>query len=86
MATCALLAADVEGNYHYQLHDTQPDVCSPDGFIYHVFQQTRWEEKVEGWYYADLPDPFARALELFVAGYGVLPSGGGAPVLGYPVG
>jgi hypothetical protein len=40
---------------------------------------------LEGRYYADLPDSFACALELFVAGYGVLPSGGNALVLGYPV-
>ncbi len=171
VATCALLAADVEGieraeasgrafaaalrpwgtpaaadtvlwvpasDYGYQIHDTKPDVWEPDGFIFRVVGETRWEEvervidrlaaedsgasmdparralaanligpwvfaeecwaeavrmwrrvpsgeKLEGRYYADLPDPFARALELFVAGYGLLPSGDGALVLGYPV-
>lgn len=39
---------------------------------------------VAGRLYADVPSPFAPALELFRTGYAPLPSGGGFLVLGYP--
>ena len=35
-------------------------------------------------FYADLPDPFTPALEVFAAGYALMPSGDGMLVLGYP--
>lgn len=51
-----------------------------------VFTAERWSRAVQARVqpYAELPDPFPDAFEVFEAGYTLMPSGDGVLVLGYP--
>ncbi len=51
-----------------------------------VFAAERWSGAVQAKVrpYAELPDPFPHAFEVFEAGYTLMPSGDGVLVLGYP--
>lgn len=51
----------------------------------HTRQRTPRGKTPREEFYADLPDPFTPALEVFAAGYALMPSGEGKLVLGYPM-